>query len=66
MHAGEARNGCGQRAHGDKFPAATVKTTMLAEKRHEKCTPARRAVSRQDDPFPDTLLVFVEINMDRF
>ena len=66
MHAGEARNSRDQRAHAAKFLAATVKTTMPAEKQDEKCTPARRAVSRQDDPFPDTLLVFVEINMDRF
>ncbi|MFR2464913.1 MAG: hypothetical protein ACLTA1_03885 [Clostridia bacterium] len=66
MHAGLARNSRDQRAHAAKFPAITVETIMPAEKRHEKCTPARRAVSRQDDPFPDTLLVFVEINMDRF
>ena len=28
MHAGEAKNGKGQRAHGDIFPAGTVETTM--------------------------------------
>ncbi|MBC8544408.1 hypothetical protein [Bianquea renquensis] len=45
MHAGLARNGCGQRAHAAKFLAATVKTTMPAEKQDEKCTPARRATA---------------------
>ena len=43
MHAGEAKNGSGQRAHGDKFLHATVETTMPAEKQNKKCTPARRA-----------------------
>ncbi|MFQ9801038.1 MAG: hypothetical protein ACLR23_21300 [Clostridia bacterium] len=45
MHAG-SRNGCGQRAHAAKSLAATVKTTMPAEKQDEKCTPARRAATR--------------------
>ena len=42
MHAGEARKGSGQRAYGDKFLAAIVKTIPPAVKRHSKCTPARR------------------------
>jgi len=33
MHAGEAKNGSGQRAKGDKFLPATVKTIAPAEKR---------------------------------
>ena len=33
MHAGEAKNGNGQRAHGNKFLAATVKTIAPAVKR---------------------------------
>ena len=32
MHAGEASNGSGQSAKGDKFLAGTVETTMPAEK----------------------------------
>ena len=32
MHAGEAKNGSGQRAKGGKFLAAIVKTIMPAEK----------------------------------
>ena len=32
MPAGEAKNGSGQRAKGDKFLRATVETTMPAEK----------------------------------
>ncbi|MBC8545117.1 hypothetical protein [Bianquea renquensis] len=46
MHAGEASNGSGQRAHGDKFHATTVETTMPAEKRDEKCTPAKEERQR--------------------
>ncbi|MBC8543963.1 hypothetical protein [Bianquea renquensis] len=42
MHAGEAKNGSGQRAKGGKFVPATVKTIAPAEKQNEKCTPARR------------------------
>ena len=33
MHAGEASNSSGQRAHGNKFLSATAKTIMPAEKR---------------------------------
>ena len=33
MHAGEASNGSDQRAHGDKFFPAIVKTIPPAEKR---------------------------------
>ena len=33
MHAGEAKNGSGQRAKGGKFVPATVEMTMPAEKR---------------------------------
>ena len=40
MHAGEASNGSDQRAHGDKFLPATVKTIAPAEKQNKKCTPA--------------------------
>ena len=32
MHAGEAKNGCGQRAYGDKFLHATVETIAPAVK----------------------------------
>ena len=32
MHAGEAKNGSGQRAKGGKFLTAIVKTIMPAEK----------------------------------
>ena len=42
MHAGEMKKGRGQRAHGGKFPAGRVETPEPAEKREEKCTPARR------------------------
>ena len=42
MHAGEMKKGRGQRANGGKIPAGTVETAKLAEKREEKCTPARR------------------------
>ncbi|MBC8545098.1 hypothetical protein [Bianquea renquensis] len=42
MHAGEAKSGSDQRAHEDKFLAASVKMIMPAGKRDEKCTPARR------------------------
>ena len=45
MHAGKAKNGSGQRAKGGKFLAATVETTMPAEKQNEKYTPARRATA---------------------
>ncbi|MBC8544406.1 hypothetical protein [Bianquea renquensis] len=45
MHAGLARNSRDQRAHAAKFPAITVETIMPAEKRHEKCTPARRVTA---------------------
>ncbi|MFQ9798438.1 MAG: hypothetical protein ACLR23_05370 [Clostridia bacterium] len=41
MHAGEAKSGSGQRAHGGKFPAGSGETTMPAGKWDEKCTPAR-------------------------
>ncbi|MFQ9801885.1 MAG: hypothetical protein ACLR23_26660 [Clostridia bacterium] len=41
MHAGEASNSKGQRAHGDIFPAGTVETTMTPGKQNKKCTPAR-------------------------
>ncbi|MBC8544679.1 MAG: hypothetical protein ACLR23_04065 [Clostridia bacterium] len=42
MHAGEARNSRGQRAHGGKLPAGIVETAKSAEKWEEKCTPVRR------------------------
>ncbi|MFQ9798671.1 MAG: hypothetical protein ACLR23_06695 [Clostridia bacterium] len=42
MHAGEVKNDTVQRAHEDIFSAATVETTEPAEKRDQKCTPARR------------------------
>ena len=45
MHAGEACNSSGQRAHGDKFLYSIVKTITTAVKRHSKCTPARRATT---------------------
>ena len=45
MHAGEAKNGSGQRAKGGKFVHATVKTIAPAEKQNEKCTPARRGTA---------------------
>ncbi|MBC8543961.1 hypothetical protein [Bianquea renquensis] len=45
MHAGEAKNGSGQRAKCDKFVHATVETTMSAEKQNKKCTPARRGTA---------------------
>ena len=45
MHAGLARNGCGQRAHAAKFLAVTVKTIIPAGKWNEKCTPAWRATA---------------------
>ena len=34
MHAGEAKNGSGQRAKGDKFTAGTVEVTEPAEKQN--------------------------------
>ena len=34
MHAGEAKNGCGQRAYGGKFLHATVKTIPSAVKQN--------------------------------
>ena len=34
MHAGEAKNGCGQRVYGGKFLHATVKTIAPAEKQN--------------------------------
>ncbi|MFR5071632.1 MAG: hypothetical protein ACLTDS_05570 [Bianqueaceae bacterium] len=45
MHAGEANNSIGQRAHGVNFHAATVKTTTTAEIQNEKCTPVRRTTA---------------------
>ncbi|MFQ9798993.1 MAG: hypothetical protein ACLR23_08670 [Clostridia bacterium] len=42
MHAGEARDGRGQRAHGGKLYAVSVETSKPAEKWEEKCTPVRR------------------------
>ncbi|MBC8543652.1 hypothetical protein [Bianquea renquensis] len=42
MHAGEASNSSDQRAHGDKFLAAIVKTIPPSEKWNKKCPPARR------------------------
>ncbi|MFQ9798229.1 MAG: hypothetical protein ACLR23_04070 [Clostridia bacterium] len=41
IHAGEARNSRGQRAHGGKIPAGIVETAKSEEKWEEKCTPAR-------------------------
>ena len=41
MHAGEAKNATGQRAHEDIFSAATGETILPAEIQNEKCTPAR-------------------------
>ena len=41
MHAGEARTGRGQRAHGGRLPAGIVETAKSAEKQDKKCTPAR-------------------------
>ena len=41
MHAGVAKNDTGQQAHEDIFHAANFETTEPAEKRDEKCTPAR-------------------------
>ena len=34
MHAGEAKNGCGQRAYGGKFLHATFKTIAPAKKQN--------------------------------
>ncbi|MBC8544485.1 hypothetical protein [Bianquea renquensis] len=45
MHAGEANNGCGQRALGGKFSAATVETIRPAEIQDEICTPVRRTMA---------------------
>ncbi|MFR5071633.1 MAG: hypothetical protein ACLTDS_05575 [Bianqueaceae bacterium] len=45
MHAGEANNSIGQRAHEDKFHAATGETTIPAEIQNKKCTPARRTTT---------------------
>ena len=42
MHAGEAKKGRGQRAHGGKLPAGSVETSKPEEKWEEKCTPVRR------------------------
>ena len=47
MHAGEAKNGSDQRAHEDKFLAASGETTMPAEIQNEKCTPAIKNGSDQ-------------------
>ncbi|WP_283243962.1 hypothetical protein [Bianquea renquensis] len=41
MHAGEASNGKGQRAHGGIFYSPSGETTMSAGKWNEKCTPVR-------------------------
>ena len=41
MHAGEARTGRGQRAHGSRLPAGIVETSKPGEKQDKKCTPAR-------------------------
>ncbi|MBC8543551.1 hypothetical protein [Bianquea renquensis] len=45
MHAGEASNGSGRRAHGAKFSAASAKTIMPAGIRDKKCTPVRRTTA---------------------
>ncbi|MBC8543962.1 hypothetical protein [Bianquea renquensis] len=45
MHAGEAKNGSGQRAKGDKFLPATVKTIAPAE--NEIKNARRRSKERQ-------------------
>ncbi|MBC8544227.1 MAG: hypothetical protein ACLR23_26680 [Clostridia bacterium] len=42
MHAGEASNGKGQRAHGGIFYASSGETITPAGIRDKKCTPARR------------------------
>ena len=42
MHAGEMKNGRGQRANGGKIPAGRFETSKPEEKGEEKCTPARR------------------------
>ncbi|MFR5072184.1 MAG: hypothetical protein ACLTDS_08645 [Bianqueaceae bacterium] len=47
MHAGEAKNGSGQRAKCDKFVHATVETTMSAEKQNKN---ARRRGEEQQRP----------------
>ena len=41
MHAGEAKNGSDQRAHGDIFYDPNGETIMIAGIRDEICTPAR-------------------------
>ncbi|WP_283244010.1 hypothetical protein [Bianquea renquensis] len=41
MHAGEAKKGRGQRAHGGRLPTVNVETSKAAGKRDKKCTPAR-------------------------
>ncbi|MFQ9798156.1 MAG: hypothetical protein ACLR23_03670 [Clostridia bacterium] len=45
MHAGEANNGDGQRAHGGKFSAATVETITTAEIQNKICTSVRRTMA---------------------
>ncbi|MFQ9798992.1 MAG: hypothetical protein ACLR23_08665 [Clostridia bacterium] len=45
MHAGEERDGRGQRAHGGKLYASRFETPKSAEKRDEKCTPVRRGTA---------------------
>ena len=55
MHAGEARDGRGQRAHGGKLYAGSVETSKPAEKRDKKCTPLgeegqRPAYTRRQNP----------------
>ena len=45
MHAGEANNGSGRRAHGAKFSVASGETTVPAGIQNEKCTPAWRGMA---------------------
>ncbi|MBC8542869.1 hypothetical protein [Bianquea renquensis] len=45
MHAGEAKKGRGQRAHGGKLYAVSVETPKPTEKRDKKCTPVRRGTA---------------------
>ena len=46
MHAGEAKNGSDQRAHGDIFYVPNGETIMPAGIRDEICTPVRRRTAR--------------------
>ncbi|MFQ9798587.1 MAG: hypothetical protein ACLR23_06205 [Clostridia bacterium] len=47
MHAGGAKNGCGQRAHGANSPPAQSKTAMPARKQNKN---ARRHGEERQRP----------------